>query len=65
MNLNINQLLFEELEKEPDELSRKICKLAIELTQDAINNRGIVNVADHVSTILDQRLNKIFKEFDK
>ncbi|MBY0358213.1 MAG: hypothetical protein K2W82_09455 [Candidatus Obscuribacterales bacterium] len=64
MNVDINQLLFEELQKEPDELSKAICKLTIELAQDA-TNKGITNIADHVSNVLDQKLTRIFREFDK
>lgn len=64
VNININQLLSEELEKEPDELSKTICKLAIELAQNA-SDAGRTNIAEHVSNVLDQRLNRIFREFDK
>lgn len=64
MHININKLLFEELEKEPDQLSKTICKLAIEQAQDA-SNKGITNIADHVSNVLDQKLTRIFREFDK
>lgn len=63
MNIDqsINQLLLDEIANESDEVTKRICRLTVELAQEA-SSKGVPNIAEYVSRILDSKLNKIFKD---
>lgn len=65
MDSKINTLLFQELEKEEDEITRRICILAVSEAQEATNRVGITNIAEHVSKVLDTKLNPILKDLNR